>query len=90
MAGGAAIGLLVAALGAARVGTLLIGLALIGGAVLRWARPSVGMLAVRSRFTDIVTYGVLGTVILLLSLMIQPNPWLDVPWLKDVVHLTVR
>lgn len=88
--GGAAIGLLVVAFGAARVGTLLVGLALIGGAVLRWARPSVGMLAVRSRFTDIVTYGVLGTLILLLSLMIQPGPWLDIPWLKDIVHLTVR
>ncbi|MCM2577977.1 DUF3017 domain-containing protein [Streptomyces meridianus] len=90
VAGGAALGLLVVVLGAPRIGTLLVGLALIGGAVLRWARPSVGMLAVRSRFTDILTYGVLGTAILLLSLMIQPKPWLDIPWLKDLVHLTVR
>lgn len=88
--GGTGLGLLVVAAGAARVGTLFVGLALIGGAVLRWWRPNVGMLAVRSRFTDIVTYGVLGTVILLLSLMMQPAPWLELPWLTDLVHLTVR
>lgn len=55
-----AVGLLVTALDVFRAGTLLIGSALLLGAVLRWALPSVGMLAVRSRFTDMVTYGVLG------------------------------
>lgn len=73
-----------------RIGTILIGVALIGGAVLRLVVPSVGMLAVRSRFTDLVTYGLLGTLIVLLSLMAQPKPWLDVPFLEDAVHFTIR
>ncbi|WP_030345604.1 DUF3017 domain-containing protein [Streptomyces sp. NRRL S-1022] len=84
-----ALGLLLTALDMLRIGTLLIGAALLAGAVLRWALPSVGMLAVRSRFTDIVTYGVLGLVISLLALMIQPDPLLKMPFLKDILHLTV-
>ncbi|MFD8967006.1 DUF3017 domain-containing protein [Streptomyces sp. NPDC059568] len=72
-----------------RIGTILIGLALIGGAVLRRVLPSVGMLAVRSRFTDMVTYGLLGVVIVMLSLMTQPKPWLEIPFLEDIVHSTV-
>lgn len=83
------VGLLVVSLDAFRVGTLLIGLAMIGGAALRWALPSVGMLAVRSRFTDMITYGGLGAAILLLSLMAQPHPWLKIPFLEDVLHFTV-
>ncbi|MCF3103871.1 DUF3017 domain-containing protein [Streptomyces roseoverticillatus] len=83
------LGLLIVAFDAFRVGTLLIGLAMIGGAVLRWALPSVGMLAVRSRFTDMITYGGLGAAILLLSLMAQPHPWLKVPFLEDILHFTV-
>jgi len=73
-----------------RVGTILIGLALVAGAVLRIAVRSVGMLAVRSRFTDLVTYGLLGTLIVLLALVAQPKPWLDIPFLEDAVHFTVR
>ncbi|WP_069171083.1 DUF3017 domain-containing protein [Streptomyces griseus] len=73
-----------------RIGTMLIGIALLGGAVLRWVVPSVGMLAVRSRFTDLVTYGLMGSLIVLLALMAQPKPWLDVPFLQDVVHFTIR
>lgn len=73
-----------------RIGTMLIGIALVTGAVLRWVVPSVGMLAVRSRFTDLVTYGLMGTLIVLLALMVQPEPWLDVPILEDVVHFTIR
>ncbi|NBM19567.1 DUF3017 domain-containing protein [Streptomyces sp. GC420] len=88
--GGAGVGLLVVAAGVFRIGTLLIGAALLGGAVLRWLRPSVGMLAVRSRFTDIVTYGVMGTLIMLLALVAHPNPWLDVPILEDAVQFTVH
>lgn len=84
-----AIGLLVTALDAFRPGTLLIGVALLGGAVLRWLLPDVGMLAVRSRFTDIVTYGVLGLAICLLALMIQPDPLLKLPFLKDILHFTL-
>ncbi|MFB7996416.1 DUF3017 domain-containing protein [Streptomyces sp. NPDC056002] len=83
------LGLLLTAFDAFRVGTLLIGVALIGGAVLRWTLPSVGMLAVRSRFTDMVTYGFLGVVIVLLALMVQPNPWLVIPFLNDTLHFTI-
>ncbi|MFF2185537.1 DUF3017 domain-containing protein [Streptomyces sp. NPDC058155] len=72
-----------------RVGTILIGVALITGAILRRIMPSVGMLAVRSRFTDMVTYGLLGVAIVMLSLMTQPDPWLEIPFLEDVVHSTV-
>ncbi|MGI5402411.1 DUF3017 domain-containing protein [Streptomyces sp. CA-135486] len=73
-----------------RVGAILIGVALVTGAVMRRVLPSVGMLAVRSRFTDMVTYGLLGTLIVLLALVTQPKPWLDVPFLEDAVHFTVR
>ncbi|MFJ2023035.1 DUF3017 domain-containing protein [Streptomyces sp. NPDC087897] len=92
--GAAGLGLLIVALDpfaeAFRVGTVLIGCALITGAVLRWTVPSVGMLAVRSRFTDLVTYGLMGTAIVLLALVAQPGPWLDVPILEDVVRFTIR
>ncbi|MEU6816486.1 DUF3017 domain-containing protein [Streptomyces sp. NPDC046860] len=85
----AALGLLLVALDVTRVGLLLIGSALLAGAAMRWTLPGVGMLAVRSRFTDIVTYGVLGLTIVLLALMVQPEPWLSVPFLKDTLHFTV-
>nr|WTB33108.1 DUF3017 domain-containing protein [Streptomyces sp. NBC_00830] len=90
----AGIGLLIVAVNpfaeAFRIGTILIGVALIGGAVLRCVVPSVGMLAVRSRFTDLVTYGLLGLLIVLLSLVAQPEPWLDVPFLEHAVRFTIR
>ncbi|MET8273316.1 DUF3017 domain-containing protein [Streptomyces sp. NPDC005146] len=90
----AGIGLLIVAVNpfaeAFRIGTILIGVALIGGAVLRCVVPSVGMLAVRSRFTDLVTYGLLGVLIVLLALVAQPNPWLDVPFLEHAVRFTIR
>ncbi|GAA2414209.1 DUF3017 domain-containing protein [Streptomyces glaucosporus] len=82
-------GLLVT-LGSFRAGVLVIGATLLAGAVLRWTVPSVGILAVRSRFTDVVTYGVLGTVIVLLGMMAQPNPWLELPFLERIVHFTIR
>nr|WP_128982504.1 DUF3017 domain-containing protein [Streptomyces roseicoloratus] len=72
-----------------RVGTLLVGAALLTGAVLRRTLPSVGMLAVRSRFTDMITYGVMGGLIVLLALMVQPAPWLRIPFLEDILHLTL-
>lgn len=84
------LGLLLTALDVFRAGTILIGAALIAGAVMRWVLPSVGMLAVRSRFTDMVTYGVLGVVIVLLALMAQPDPLLVIPFLDDTLHFTVR
>ena len=86
---GVLLGLLVA-VGEFRVGCLLIGVSLLAGAALRWVLPSVGMLAVRSRFTDLVTYGVLGLVIVLLATMAQPDPWITVPFLEDVVHFSIR
>jgi DUF3017 family protein len=85
-----ALGLLLTALDMFRLGTILIGLALLGGAVMRWALPDVGMLAVRSRFTDMVTYGILGLAIVLLAMMAQPRPWLEIPFLDDTLHFTVR
>ncbi|CAM5308182.1 MULTISPECIES: DUF3017 domain-containing protein [Streptomyces] len=84
-----ALGLLLTALDVFRYGTLLIGAALLAGAVMRWMLPGVGMLAVRSRFTDIVTYGVLGLAIVLLALMAQPDPLLQIPFLKDLLHFTL-
>ncbi|MFI5630950.1 DUF3017 domain-containing protein [Streptomyces sp. NPDC051664] len=90
----AGIGLLIVAVNpfaqAFRIGTILIGVALIGGAVLRCVVSSVGMLAVRSRFTDLVTYGLLGVLIVLLALVAQPKPWLDVPFLEHAVRFTIR
>ncbi|MFF8725406.1 DUF3017 domain-containing protein [Streptomyces sp. NPDC015171] len=84
-----ALGLLLTALGVFRYGTLLIGAALLAGAVIRWILPGVGMLAVRSRFTDIATYGVLGLTITLLAMTAQPNPWLQIPFLKGILHFTL-
>ncbi|APE23465.1 MULTISPECIES: DUF3017 domain-containing protein [Streptomyces] len=72
-----------------RIGAMLVGAALLVGAVMRRALPSVGMLAVRSRFTDMITYGVMGGLIVLLALMVQPKPWLTIPFLEEVLHLTV-
>ncbi|OEU86238.1 hypothetical protein DB35_15660 [Streptomyces abyssalis] len=81
-------GLLVT-VGEFRAGTLIIGLSLLAGAVMRWVMPSVGMLAVRSAFTDMVTYGALGLSIILLAMMAQPDPWLNLPVLEDIVHAVV-
>jgi hypothetical protein len=87
---GVAAGLLAVSLGAFRTGLVVVGLALLAGALLRWVLPEVGMLAVRSRFTDLATYGLLGFAIVMLALMVQPDPWLEIPFLDDVVHFTVR
>lgn len=88
--GGAVVGLIVTAAGPFRAGTLVVGASLLLGGVLRWTLRSVGMLAVRSRFTDVVTYAVLGLVIVLLSLMAQPDPLLRVPVLDDIIHFSVQ
>ncbi|MFJ3227796.1 DUF3017 domain-containing protein [Streptomyces sp. NPDC086783] len=87
---GVGLGLLLTAFDAFRAGTILIGVALLAGGALRWAVPDVGMLAVRSRFTDMVTYGVLGVAIVLLALMAQPNPLLEIPFLDDTLHFTIQ
>ncbi|MEU9146386.1 DUF3017 domain-containing protein [Streptomyces sp. NPDC048349] len=85
-----AAGLLATAMGHPRIGCLVIGVALIAASVLRRALPSVGMLAVRSRFTDMVTYGLLGVAITLLALAIEPKPVLNIPFLETAVRFTVR
>ncbi|WP_399064857.1 DUF3017 domain-containing protein [Streptomyces winkii] len=72
-----------------RAGTLIIGASLVGGAVMRWVMPSVGMLAVRSAFTDMATYGALGLSVILLAMMAQPDPWLHLPVLEKIVHFVV-
>ncbi|WP_328915630.1 MULTISPECIES: DUF3017 domain-containing protein [unclassified Streptomyces] len=87
---GAIIGLIVTATGAFRPGTLTVGASLLVGAVLRWSLTAVGMLAVRSRFTDVITYGVLGLGIVLLALMAQPDPLIRIPFLEDIIHFSVR
>ncbi|MFF3017181.1 DUF3017 domain-containing protein [Streptomyces sp. NPDC057939] len=85
-----AVGLLLTATGRPRAGCLAIGIALIAAAVMRRVLPSVGMLAVRSRFTDMVTYGLLGVAITLLAMVIEPQPWLRIPFLETAVRFTVR
>jgi hypothetical protein len=86
----AAIGLVVTAAGAFRAGTIVIGVALLVGAALRWGVTAVGMLAVRSRFTDVITYGLFGVAIVLLALMAQPDPLIRIPFLEDIIHFSVR
>lgn len=86
-----AAGLLATAFGHPRVGCLAIGVALIAASVMRRVLPSVGMLAVRSRFTDMITYGLLGVAITLLALvMAAPKPWLVIPFMESAVRFTVR
>ncbi|CAM5554317.1 hypothetical protein SAVIM338S_04520 [Streptomyces avidinii] len=85
-----AAGLLATATGHPRAGCLMIGIALVAGAVMRRLLPSVGMLAVRSRFTDMVTYGLLGVAITLLALVMEPKPVLHIPFLESAVRFTVR
>ncbi|GAB2905737.1 DUF3017 domain-containing protein [Streptomyces mayteni] len=85
--GGTLLGLLVT-LGDFRIGLLIVGCSLLGGAAMRGWLPAVGMLAVRSRFTDVLTYGVVGALITLLTLMAEPEPWLVVPFLSDVLRFS--
>ncbi|WP_327289131.1 DUF3017 domain-containing protein [Streptomyces sp. NBC_01198] len=87
---GAVIGLITTAIGAFRAGTIVVGVALLLGGALRWGMRSVGMLAVRSRFTDVITYGILGVAIILLALMAQPDPLIRIPFLEDIIHFSVR
>lgn len=86
---GVALGLLIT-LASFRPGLLTIGGFVLVGGVLRMAVRQVGMLAVRSRFTDLITFGVLGLGIITLALMVPPNPILEISWLTDVVRFAVR
>lgn len=85
---GAALAGLLVMLADFRIGLLIVGGAMLAGAALRLTLPAVGMLAVRSRFTDVLTYGVMGTLIVLLTLMAQPRPWLEVPFLNDILRFS--
>ncbi|MGW2566626.1 DUF3017 domain-containing protein [Streptomyces sp. NPDC001537] len=75
---------------ALRVGCLTFAGALLLAAVLRWALPGVGMLAVRSRFTDIVTYGGMGIGIALLAMTVHPDPVLRLQFMQNILHFTLR
>ncbi|MGW2718072.1 DUF3017 domain-containing protein [Streptomyces sp. NPDC001492] len=74
---------------ALRVGCLIFAGALLLGAVLRWALPQVGMLAVRSRFTDTVTYGGMGMGIALLAMAVHPDPVLRLQFVQNILHFTL-
>ena len=78
------VGLAVTALNQFRPGVVTIGVALLVGCVLRVALPEVGMLAVRTRFTDIVVMGVLGVLIILLALASEPDPVITLPLVNDI------
>lgn len=67
-----------------RYGLLVLGSSFGIGALLRLLVPEVGVLAVRSRFTDVLVLLVFGTVIVLLALVAPQNPWLHVPALENV------
>jgi uncharacterized membrane protein YjjP (DUF1212 family) len=79
-----AMGLAVTALDAFRPGVITIGVALLLGCALRAILPEVGMLAVRSRFTDIAVMGVLGTAIIVLALASEPDPVITLPFVNDI------
>jgi Protein of unknown function (DUF3017) len=78
------VGLAVTALNQFRPGVVTIGVALLLGCVLRIALPEVGMLAVRSRFTDIAVMGVLGVAIVLLALASEPDPVITLPLVNEI------
>jgi hypothetical protein len=84
--GGVGLGLAITTAGDFRVGLILVGLFMLLGGAMRRLLPSVGMLAVRSRFTDLITYGAVGVAIILLSLMVQPDPILHIPFLESLVR----
>ncbi len=79
-----AIGLAVTALGSFRAGVLTIGVGMLLGAGLRCWLPDVGLLAVRSRYTDVALMGVVGVAIVLLALAAQPNPVIQWSILRDL------
>ncbi|WP_035800965.1 DUF3017 domain-containing protein [Kitasatospora mediocidica] len=78
------IGLAVTVTSDFRYGLLTIGAGLLLGAVLRALVPEVGLLAVRSRFTDVLVLLFLGAVIVLLALIAQPDPWLQADVLEHL------
>ncbi|MEV7602684.1 DUF3017 domain-containing protein [Kitasatospora sp. NPDC089797] len=73
-----------------KYGLLILGAGVLLGAVLRLVLPEVGMLAVRSRFTDVIVLAFLGASIVLLTLVAQPHPWLEFPLLDNIGQLIGR
>ncbi|GAA1412651.1 MULTISPECIES: DUF3017 domain-containing protein [Kitasatospora] len=73
-----------------KYGLLIVGGGVLLGALLRLLLPEVGMLAVRSRFTDVIVLTFLGVAIVLLTLMAQPNPWLEFSVLDNIGQLIGR
>lgn len=68
---GVGLGLLVIALHHFRWGVVAISISLLGGALLRLVLPTrpAGLLAVRSRFTDVATMSLVGGALLVLALV---------------------
>lgn len=83
----AGVGLAITWFGDFKFGQLTVGAALLLGAVLRLVVPEVGMLAVRSRFTDVSVLSFLGGAIVLLALVAQPDPWLHLSVLDNIGRL---
>ncbi|WP_329495406.1 DUF3017 domain-containing protein [Kitasatospora herbaricolor] len=73
-----------------KYGLMVVGGGILLGAVLRLVLPEVGMLAVRSRFTDVIVLLVLGCGIVLLTAVAQPDPWLEFPLLDNIGQLIGR
>ncbi|MFT4166454.1 MAG: DUF3017 domain-containing protein [Microlunatus sp.] len=74
---GVAAGLVVAVVGEQtwRLGSLIIGVSLLVGSVIRGAMPSrdAGLLQVRSRLFDVVLLGLGGAAIIALSIVVPPG-----------------
>lgn len=85
-----AVGLAVTSFNAFRPGVITIGVALLVGCALRITLPEVGMLAVRSRFTDVLVMGVLGVAIVVLALASEPNPVITLPFVNDIARFFGR
>ncbi|MET7300898.1 DUF3017 domain-containing protein [Embleya sp. NPDC005575] len=71
--------LLTAALDGFRIAAILIAGTFLVAAILRLFVSDVGVLAVRSRFTDVGVLLFFGAAVLLLGLSI-PEPLIDLPW----------
>jgi hypothetical protein len=84
------VGLAVTALGSFRPGVITIGAAMLVAGLLRLLLPEVGMLAVRSRLTDVVVMWVLGVAIVVLALASEPSPVIQLPFIPDIAHFFGR
>lgn len=74
--------MVVAAVAGFRPATMMIGGTFAVAAILRMFVREVGILAVRSRFTDVMVMLVFGTSVVFLGLMVPP-PLIDVPWVPN-------